>query len=105
MSNSTQGTTVAFTYDAWGRMVTKTQGNHLAAYRFRFGDKMTQIDSNFPDEAALVTMMYDGLGKRRHKFVSGTPNSTTYWWRWGGVGTWSTNTPTSRARGTGIPRA
>ena len=83
MSNSTQGTTVAFTYDAWGRMVTKTQGDHLAAYRFRFGDKMTQIDSNFPDEAASVVIMYDGLGKRRYKFVSGTPNSTTYWWRWG----------------------
>ena len=83
MSNSTQATTVAFTYDAWGRMVTKTQGNHLAAYRFRFGDKMTWTQSNFPDEAASVTMMYDGLGKRRYKYVSGTPNSTTYWWRWG----------------------
>lgn len=38
MANSTQGTTVAFTYDAWDRMVTKTQGDHQAAYRFRFGE-------------------------------------------------------------------
>ena len=80
---ATGGVDTLYTYNDWGRMVTKTQGNHLAAYRFRFGDKMTQIDSNFPDEAASVTMMYDGLGKRRYKYVSGTPNSTTYWWRWG----------------------
>ena len=83
MSNSTQRTTVAFAYDAWGRMVTKTQGSHLAEYRYRFGDKMSRIDSNFPDEAAYAILMYDGLGKRRYKYVDGSPNSTTYWWRWG----------------------
>jgi len=77
------GSDTTFTYDAWGRTVTKTQGDHLAAYRYRFGDKMSRIDSNFPDEAAYVVIMYDGLGKRRYKSVSGTPNSTTYWWRWG----------------------
>lgn len=35
MSNSAQGTTIAFTYDDWGRTVEKTMGSFTAEYGYR----------------------------------------------------------------------
>ncbi|NJL71367.1 MAG: RHS repeat-associated core domain-containing protein [Candidatus Competibacteraceae bacterium] len=63
----------SFVYDDWGRMVTKTRGGYQAVYKYRFGDKLKQINTNFPGEsAAQVEYTYDGLGKRRVMLLGGT---------------------------------
>jgi RHS repeat-associated protein len=70
----------SFVYDDWGRMVTKTRGGYQAAYKYRFGDKLKQINTNFPGEsAAQVEYTYDGLGKRRVMLLGGT---ATQWQRY-----------------------
>ncbi len=76
---ATGGVNTVFTYDAWGRTVTKTQGGYQAKYNYSFGDKLKDITSNFPNEAATVYYNYDGLGKRRNKTLD---LATVTWWRW-----------------------
>jgi len=68
-----------FVYDAWGRLVTKNQGSYQARYNYRFGDKLKDVTSNFPGEAAAVYYQYDGFGKRRCKTLDSV---NTTWWRW-----------------------
>ncbi len=75
------GTTTNFTYDAWGRMVGKTQGAYAATYYYRFGDKLKSVTSNFPGETASVGYNYDGLGRRR---LEQRDNTTATWFRWSG---------------------
>ena len=76
------GITSNFTYDAWGRLATRSaligRQTYTATYTYWFGDKLKRVDSDFPGETALVQYNYDGLGKRRLKVVG---NDTTYW-RW-----------------------
>jgi len=56
-----------------------SQGSHQAVYNYRFGDKLKDVASNFPGEAAAVYYQYDGLGKRRNRTLDMV---NTTWWRW-----------------------
>ena len=80
------GVTTTFTYDAWGRLSTKsaTIGGvaRTATYGWRFGDKLKDVTTNFPDETTTA-YNYDGLGKRRFRCTDwGGANPQTTWWRW-----------------------
>ena len=75
----------AYTYDDWGRTVTKSRAvdpstTHVASYSYGYGDKLRNYTTNFPGESSLA-YNYDGLGKRRNKLVGGTDAT---WWRWAG---------------------
>jgi len=60
MTNSTQGTTVAFMYDAWGRTV----GARSATYSYKYGSKLASVTSTLFGEAN-VAFEYGGDQKRR----------------------------------------
>jgi len=63
-TQTVNGVTTAFTYDAWGRMVEKAvEGGPSATYEYRYGDKLYGMASTFPGEAT-VTSQYRGDGKR-----------------------------------------
>jgi RHS repeat-associated protein len=84
-STTTGGVTTAYTYDGWGRTISKTDGTHDAAYTWRFGDKLRVYTSDFPGEAD-VAYNYDGLGNRRNRLNN--PNGAytdadLTWYRWG----------------------
>ena len=74
-----------FTYDEWGRTITKSRVDgattYEAVYMYRYGDKLKRVDSTFPNEKD-VAYVCDGLGKRRIKSVDpdGTPEKTLYRW-------------------------
>jgi len=75
------GSTTAFTYDAWGRTVTKTMDDkYEAIFIYQYGDKLKAVASDFPNETN-VSYNYDGLGKQRNKALS--PTDWT-WYRWNG---------------------
>jgi RHS repeat-associated protein len=83
-SATTGGVTTAYTYDGWGRTISKTDGTHDATYTWRFGDKLRVYTSDFPGEAD-VAYNYDGLGKRRNRLNN--PNGAytdadLTWYRW-----------------------
>ncbi|NLV42207.1 MAG: hypothetical protein GXY15_13405, partial [Candidatus Hydrogenedentes bacterium] len=78
-SSVTNGTTTSYTYDAWGRLLTRTAGTASASYAYR-GDKLKQVTSTFPNEDS-VAMNYDGLGRRRNRMANGVSPIT--WWRYG----------------------
>jgi len=63
-STTTGGVTTAYTYDGWGRTISKTDGTHDATYTWRFGDKLRVYTTDFPGESS-TGYNYDGLGKRR----------------------------------------
>jgi YD repeat-containing protein len=73
------GTNTAFTYNDWGRTITKAMPGHTATYLYRFGDKLKQVSSDFPDEQSLTQYTYDGFGKLRDKVVNSTDLT---WYRW-----------------------
>ncbi len=61
-------TKTVFTYDDWGRRITKALGSHKAVYGYRFGDKLKSVATDIPDESpdgstVAVGMNYDGLCK------------------------------------------
>ena len=53
------GTAETRTYDAWGRMATRTQGTSSATFGYRYGGKLYGYATNFAGEAA-ETMQYRG---------------------------------------------
>jgi RHS repeat-associated protein len=63
-SQTQNNVTTNFTYDAWGRMATKSRGNYSATYAWGQGDKLTAVTTNFPGEGN-VTYTYGADGKRR----------------------------------------
>ena len=75
-----------FTYDEWGRTITKSRVDgattYEAVYMYRYGDKLKRVDSTFANEKD-VAYVCDGFGKRRIKSVDpdGTPEKTLYRWR------------------------
>ncbi|NLV42796.1 MAG: hypothetical protein GXY15_16415, partial [Candidatus Hydrogenedentes bacterium] len=79
-SSMTNGTTTNYTYDAWGRLLTRTAGTASASYAYR-GDKLRKVTSTFAGEASTVDMNYDGLGRRRNRMANGVSPIT--WWRYG----------------------
>jgi len=74
-----------FSYDAWGRMTSKTRGEtESATYEYRYGDKLKSVTSNFSGEGN-VTYEYgrrlavaSGDGKRRKRQDSSA--TTQYNW-------------------------
>jgi RHS repeat-associated protein len=83
-STTTGGVTTAYTYDGWGRTISKTDGTHDATYTWRFGNKLRVYTSDFPGEAD-VAYNYDGLGRRRNRLNN--PNGAytdadLTWYRW-----------------------
>lgn len=78
-SSVTNSVTTTYTYDAWGRLLTRTAGTASASYAYR-GDKLKQVTSTFPNEDS-VAMNYDGLGRRRNRMANGVTPIT--WWRYG----------------------
>ncbi len=92
------GTDTFFTYDEMGRTVSKYQGDGSvthAEYTWFAGNKLKQVNSTFPGEESLTQFNYDGLGKRRNKYV----NLTELTWyrclgssviaRYAGDGSWT----------------
>ncbi len=79
VSSTTNSAVTTYSYDAWGRLLSRTQGAYTANYEWRFGDKLKTITSSFPGEAASVAYNYDGLGKRRNR----TTGTGMTWWRSG----------------------
>jgi RHS repeat-associated protein len=79
LTSMTDGSaTINFTYDPWGRMVSKYQGQtYSAAYAYRYGDKLYSVTSSFPNEGA-VTYQYSADGKRRSR----TAGSSQAWYNW-----------------------
>jgi RHS repeat-associated protein len=76
--------TTTYTYDEWGRTISKADGTHTATYYWRFGDKLKQYDTTFPGESS-VAFQYDGLGKRRLKLQlpsGGYTDADFTWYRW-----------------------
>lgn len=67
-----------FTYDDWGRTVSKGLGDHLAEYGYGYGDKLKSVTTDIPDEAS-TNLNYDGLGKLRVMQAAG---SSATWLRW-----------------------
>ena len=78
---------ITFTYDDWGRTITKAQTvgqtTYTAVYKYRYGDKLKLVDTDFPGETD-VSFIYDGLGKRRYKAVDPDGANTVTWYRWVG---------------------
>ena len=77
LTSMTNNGTVNFTYDDWGRMISKYQGDFDASYAYRYGDKLYSITSDFNGEGT-VTYQYGADGKRRQR----TANSVTTKYRW-----------------------
>ena len=77
-SMSRNSVTTSFTYDEWGRMISKYTTNDSADYEYRYGDKLYSVTSTFPDEGT-VTYDYGGDGKRRERTVSG---GSYTWYNW-----------------------
>jgi len=69
--------TVTFTYDDWGRTVSKYTANDSTDYEYRYGAKLYSVTSAFPDEGT-VTYNYGGDGKRRSRTYGSTV--TFYLW-------------------------
>jgi RHS repeat-associated protein len=80
MANSTQGTTVAFTYDAWGRTATQTVGSRSATYAYKYGSKLASVTSTLFGEQN-VAFEYGGDQKRRSMTTGGV--TTQYNWDMG----------------------
>jgi len=77
--------TTAFTYDLWGRTISKVRGGYSAYYEWRFGDKLKNYNTNFPGETDAA-YNYDGLGRRRVKLLNYTGSYTeadATWYRYG----------------------
>jgi len=64
------GTPETRTYDAWGRMATRTQGTSSATYSYRYGGRQYSYATNFSGDSP-ETMQYRGDG-RLYSRVSGT---------------------------------
>jgi len=64
------GTPETRTYDAWGRMATRTQGALSGTFGYRYGGKLYSYTGNFGSEVP-ETMQYRGDG-RLYSRVSGT---------------------------------
>ena len=55
------------TYDAWGRLATRTQDSHTATYEYRYGDRLYQVLSDFPGESDSPVYDYGADGKLRRR--------------------------------------
>ena len=74
--------TTSFTYDDWGRTVTKSRGGKTATYAWRYGSKLESVTTDWFDEND-VSYLYGGDEKRRERTAGGV--TTGYNWSsgWG----------------------
>ncbi len=70
--------TTSFTYDAWGRTVTKSRGSKTATYAWRYGNKLQGVTTDWFDEGD-VSYLYGGDKKRRER----TAGEVTTGYNWG----------------------
>ena len=66
-----------FTYDDWGRTVTKSRGGKTATYAWRYGSKLQSVTTDWFDEED-VSYLYGGNGKRMERTAGGV--TTGYNW-------------------------
>jgi RHS repeat-associated protein len=72
------GTDTNFSYDGWGRMISKwVSGGSSASYYWNYGDKLTKVSSNFSGEGT-VEYDYGGDAKRRERFSGGATTWYNY---------------------------
>ncbi len=64
----------------WGRTISKNTAGHSACHKYRFGSRLKDVATDWPDEQSK-SYMYDGLGKRRIEMVTGAQEMT--WFRYG----------------------
>ena len=69
--------TTSFTYDDWGRTVTKSRGGKTATYAWRYGSKIESVTTDWFDEDD-VSYLYGGDSNRRERTVGGV--TTGYNW-------------------------
>ncbi len=69
--------TIAFTYDDWGRTISKSRGGLGAAYAYKYGSKLQSVTSTMYDEGN-VTHNYRADGKRHARTAGGV--TTRYNW-------------------------
>ena len=69
--------TTNFTYDDWGRTVTKARGSKTATYAWRYGSKLQSVATDWFDEDD-VSYLYGGNQKRRQRTAGGV--TTGYNW-------------------------
>ncbi len=78
------GTPETRTYDNWGRLATRTQGSYSASYAYRYGGRLYQATSNFPNESN-VTLDYGGDGKLRTRTTASETRTYRYDRGWNAV--------------------
>jgi len=78
------GTPETRTYDNWGRLATRAQGSYSASYAYRYGSKLYQATSNFPNESN-VTLDYGGDGKLRTRTTASETRTYRYDRGWNAV--------------------
>jgi RHS repeat-associated protein len=71
------GVTTTMAYDAWGRLTSRDDGTHDAAYSYRYGSKLYSVTSDFPGEGN-VTYETGGDGNRRSRVAGGVET----WFNW-----------------------
>jgi RHS repeat-associated protein len=77
---TTGGTTTNFTYDNWGRTISKyITGSYSAAYTYGPVHMLSTVTSDFPSEES-VTYAIGSDGKRRSR----TTSSEETWYNWAG---------------------
>jgi len=78
------GTPETRTYDTWGRLTTRTQGSYSASYAYRYGGRLYQATSNFPNESN-VTFDHGGDGKLRTRTTASETRRYRYDRGWNAV--------------------
>ena len=78
------GTPETRTYDTWGRLTTRTQGSYSASYAYRYGGRLYQATSNFPNESN-VTFDHGGDGKLRTRTTASETRTYRYDRGWNAV--------------------
>ncbi|HOH28149.1 MAG TPA: RHS repeat-associated core domain-containing protein, partial [Candidatus Hydrogenedentes bacterium] len=71
-------------YDNWGRLATRAQGSYSASYAYRYGGRLYQATSNFPNEST-VTFDYGGDGKLRTRTTASETRRYRYDRGWNAV--------------------
>jgi len=78
------GTPETRTYDAWGRMATRTQGTSSATFGYRYGGKLYSYATNFGGETA-ETMQYRGDGRLYSRTTATTAKLYRYDQGWNAI--------------------
>ena len=78
------GTAETRTFDAWGRMATRTQGTSTATYGYRYGGRLCSYATNFAGERG-ETMEYRGDGRLHWRATATTEKFYRYDRGWNAI--------------------